>query len=84
MNGVIVHVNGIKMTAVIACETGDHMVVGFKKLNQFITGDEVDTEGLWFGEHGEMMNKGSRRRIEVEVQCIVRDLESAKHACNDT
>ncbi len=83
MNGVITHVSKNKMAAVVACETEDYMVIDLEKPGQFAKGDSVDTQGLWFGEHGKVLNTTSKRNFEVTVQCIVRDLASAQHECED-
>lgn len=83
MDGVIVHVSNDLMAAVIACETEDYMVVDLKTSGQFNLGDSLDTRGLWFGEHGKMLNKKSGRMIEVKVEGILRDLLSACNECDD-
>jgi len=83
MKGVIVHINATRTAAVIACETEDYMVVEFKKPSRPSMGDHVDTQGLWFGEHGKIMNKTSGHQVEIEVQCIVRDFATAERECND-
>ncbi|MBI1753553.1 MAG: hypothetical protein HY014_16190 [Acidobacteria bacterium] len=83
MKGVIIHLSDNQLAAVIACETEDYMVVDLGKPGQFANGDLVDTQGLWFGEHGKILNKTSDRKVEASVQCIVRDLTSARHECDD-
>jgi hypothetical protein len=83
MKGVIVHVNEENTAAVIACETEDYMVVDFKKPGRIHHGDQVDTQGLWFGEHGKMADQTSNHQVEVEVQCIVRDLATAERECDE-
>ncbi|MBK8573434.1 MAG: hypothetical protein IPN91_12510 [Holophagaceae bacterium] len=83
MNGVVVHLSKNNKAAVIACETEDFMVVDLKVPGQFANGDPIDTRGLWFGEHGKMMNKKYGRMVEVKVEGILRDLVSACNECDD-
>lgn len=83
MKGVIIHLSDNQLAGVIACETEDYMVIDLGKPGRFTKGDQVDTQGLWFGEHGKILNKTSDKQVEVSVQCIVRDLASARHECDD-
>jgi hypothetical protein len=82
MNGEVIHLNPAHRAAVIACETEDYMVIDFHKAGQVALGDPVDTQGLWFGETGSMLDKASGRRVQVTVQCILRDPDSAAHECD--
>lgn len=83
MKGTIIHLSGNQLAAIVACETEDYMVIDLKKPGQFAKDDAVDTQGLWFGEHGKILNRTSGKSVEASVQCIVRDLASARHECDD-
>jgi hypothetical protein len=82
LNGEIIHLNPAHRAAIVACETKDYMVIDFRKPGLVALGDRVDTQGLWFGETGELLDKASGRSIQVTVQCIVRDPDSAERECD--
>jgi hypothetical protein len=80
MKGVIVHVNEEKRPQSSPVRRGLHGG-GFQEARRIHSGDQVD-QGLWFGEHGKWQID-SNHQVEVEVQCIVRDLATAERECDE-
>jgi hypothetical protein len=82
MNGKVIHQSKGGQAVVLACETGDYLVLDLKQPGQFMQGDSVETQGVWLGERGKILNQRTQRGVEVMVQAISREETHAKSECD--
>ena len=83
MNSKVIHQRSDGRAAVLACETGDYLVIDLKQPGQLMEGDAVETQGIWLGEHGKVLNQRTHRGIEVRVLGLSRQETYARSECDE-